>query len=87
MKKIELGAKVKDKISGLEGIATARIEYLNGCIQYAISPPVDKDGNIRKDWWIDEQQLEELEPKEETVTQLTNKKKEKPGGGFRSHPH
>ena len=29
--KIKLGIKVRDKVTGFEGIATARIKYLNGC--------------------------------------------------------
>ena len=82
-KKIELGQRVKDKITGFIGIAVARCEYFNGCIQYHVSPPVDKDGNERKDLWIDEAQLEIIDhgvlPKPKPI-RLPE------GGGFRSHP-
>jgi hypothetical protein len=35
--KIKLGDRVRDKVSGYEGIAVARIEFLNGCTQYTIA--------------------------------------------------
>jgi hypothetical protein len=55
---ITLGVLAKDKITGFKGIATARIEYLNGCVQYALKPPVDKDGKSRDSEWFDESQVE-----------------------------
>jgi hypothetical protein len=36
--KIELGSEVTDKVSGFTGIATARVEYINGCTQYCVTP-------------------------------------------------
>ena len=56
-KAIELGNKVKDKVSGLTGIATSRVEYLNGCVQYCIKPPVDKDGKLIEGEYFDEEQV------------------------------
>lgn len=38
-----LGDRVRDKVTGFEGIVTARYEYLNGCIRWEVSG-VDKDG-------------------------------------------
>ena len=58
MKTIELGSKVKDIVSGFEGIATARIEYMNGCVQYYITPKVSKDGELKDGRWFDVQQVE-----------------------------
>ena len=55
---IELGKKVKDKVTGFTGIATSRIEYLNGCVQYCVKPKVDKDGKSRDGEWFDDAQLE-----------------------------
>lgn len=55
---IKLGDKVCDKITGLVGVATARTEHLNGCIRYAIQPPVDKEGKMQDIWVVDEQQIE-----------------------------
>ena len=41
---IKLGSKVRDSITGLEGIATARTEYLYGCVRITITPTELKDG-------------------------------------------
>jgi len=60
---INLGDKVKDKVTGLVGIAVSKIEYLNGCVQYGVSPKVKKDSTELLTWNIDEEQLESLEKK------------------------
>lgn len=39
--KHKLGLKAKDKITGFEGIITARCEYLTGCNQYCLTPQAD----------------------------------------------
>ena len=54
---IELGKKVRDLVTGGEGIVTARVVYLNGCVQYCVVPAVDKDGKRRDGWYVDENQL------------------------------
>ena len=74
--KIKLGDKVRDKVSGYEGIATSRTEYLNGCFQIEITPRIKK-GVIPKETEVqglslDEQQLEKIgnginTPKKEVV--------------------
>ena len=97
MKSIKLGQKVKDKVTGFTGIAVAKCKFLNGCVQFHISPPVDKDGNERKDQWIDAAQLEIIdngilsEPKPKSEPKNPVQKDIEPvrkygGGGFRSHP-
>ena len=53
---IQLGNKVKDKVSGIEGIVTGKCEYLNGCVQYCVTTKVGKD-NKGASPWIDEGQL------------------------------
>ena len=56
---IELGWRVKDKISGFTGVAIARTEWLNGCIRINVAPEKsDKDGKPLDDRYIDEGQLE-----------------------------
>ena len=51
---IQLGNKVKDIVTGLEGVACAKIEYLNGCIQFEIIPKVTaKATEYPKYSWID----------------------------------
>lgn len=55
---IVLGDKVKDNITGFEGIAIAKCEYLNGCISIEVKPTkLDEDGEMLKAQWIDEQRL------------------------------
>lgn len=58
---IKLGMKVRDVITGFEGIVYGRIEYLTGCTQMNVVPPVDKDGKRREAEWFDESRLEVLD--------------------------
>lgn len=56
--KFVLGNRIKDLVSGVEGITTSRIEYINGCVQYSISPAADKDGKQPESFHYDQNQLE-----------------------------
>lgn len=81
-KKISLGDKVKDKITDFEGIAIARITFLNGCEQIQVQPQgLTKDGEQKESVFIDIQQLEKV--KEEKPKKV---KKSDVGGGFRNYP-
>lgn len=42
----KLGALVKDTVSGFKGIASARHEYLNGCIRYSVTAQELKEGKV-----------------------------------------
>ena len=53
----KLGFKVKDKISGIEGVTTGFVEYITGCNQYLICPK-SEDNQFRESIWIDEVRLE-----------------------------
>jgi len=55
---IQLGEKVRDKVTGFVGIATARIKYLNGCIQFCVKPEVTEPGKMPDGIYIDDIQLE-----------------------------
>jgi len=44
---IKLGDKVKDRVTGYEGIATSKTEFLNGCIQIEVTPRLKKGAGIR----------------------------------------
>ena len=58
-KEIKLGNIVRCMVTGFKGTAIARLEYLNGCIQYGIKPVMDKKtGKIEDAQYIDSQQLE-----------------------------
>ncbi len=55
---IELGFVYKDRISGFEGVATAKTKYLNGCISVLLTPQgLSDDGKKMKSEWIDIQRL------------------------------
>lgn len=62
--KVKLGDKVRDKVSGYEGIATSRTEFLNGCFQIEITPKLKKGTTPSVEQIqgiaIDEQQLERV---------------------------
>jgi len=53
---IELGDKVKDAVSGLEGIVVSEIQYLNGCQQFGIQAPF-QDGKMPVAEYVDIGQL------------------------------
>lgn len=62
--KIELGDLVRDKVTGFEGIATSRTQFLNGCFQIGIMKRLKKGEKITEETFegtaIDEQQLERI---------------------------
>jgi len=55
---IKLGVEAQDKITGFKGIITARVQYLYGCDQCGLQPPVDKDGKRQPSEFFDEGRLE-----------------------------
>jgi hypothetical protein len=55
---LKMGQKANDKITSFAGIVTGRTEYITGCTQVLIQPPLDKDENFRDPRWIDEDRLE-----------------------------
>lgn len=54
---MKLGDKVKDKVTGFEGIVVAIDEWLNGCRRAGVQAKMKKDGTFRDPAWIDESQL------------------------------
>ena len=59
---IKLGDKVRDKISGFEGIASGKSTYLNGCFRILIEPmKLRDDGTTLDSVWFDVQQVEVVE--------------------------
>lgn len=61
MATIQLGQKVQDKITGFRGTVTGRCEYLTGCHQVLVAPPVDKEGKHVDAQWYDEQRCDVVE--------------------------
>jgi len=53
---IKLGDSVKDSISGFEGIAIGKAEYLYGCMQILVQPEsLQENGQPTESRWMDEQ--------------------------------
>lgn len=53
---IKLGSKVEDLVSGFQGIATAKIEYINGCQQICIAGK-SIDNKPGENLYVDIQQI------------------------------
>lgn len=58
---IELGNKVRDKVTGLVGVAENRATYMFGCDRYWLQPLAAEDGSIPKGMMVDAPQLQDLE--------------------------
>jgi len=56
MSKVCLGDRVRDRISGIEGIAIARTEWLFGCVRISVQPFGEKDGRPPDNFVVDEPQ-------------------------------
>lgn len=52
-----LGKKVESRVTGFKGIATAKVEFINGCVQYCVKPRVGKDGAMPEGHYIDVEEL------------------------------
>ena len=57
MFKFDLGAEVKDKITGFSGVIMGRYEYLTGCRRYGLQAKKLKDGKPQEWQVFDEDQL------------------------------
>ena len=56
----KLGMTLKDRITGFAGVVTGRCEYISGCNQVLLVPPVDEKGDHREPHWFDEQRCERV---------------------------
>lgn len=68
---IKLGSKVKCKITGLVGVVVARIEFINGCVQYEVQAAIGKDNKIPEAEGIDEGSLEIIKSKKKVIKKST----------------
>jgi len=60
--KFKLGSKLKDAVTGFEGICVVRNQWLNNCNQYGLQPETLKDdGGVKDKGWFDEPQLRVVE--------------------------
>lgn len=60
---VKLGQKVRDKITGIEGIAIGRTEWLHGCVRVTLQPQKLLDGKVADTVTIDEPQLDVIAEK------------------------
>lgn len=58
-----LGYRVRDKVTGYEGVVTTIGFDLYGCIQATINPGVGKDGKLADSCWFDIARLEKITTK------------------------
>lgn len=77
---IKLGEKVKDVVTGFEGIAVARIVYINGCVQFGVKAKM-REGKLSDVEYIDETQLVFVN---RGINKATPKKQ--PGGDMSDKP-
>ena len=59
--RIPLGTIVRDKVTGLVGVAENCATFLHGVDRYCVQPRVDKDGKIPESVMVDDPQLETVE--------------------------
>lgn len=57
-----LGLRVKDRVTGFEGVVTSVTYDLYGCIQALVNPGVDKDNKTRDSMWLDTNRLSVVDP-------------------------
>jgi hypothetical protein len=56
---VQLGQKVVDCLTGFTGVATAKTEYLYGCVRVLVEPTeLSTDGKPVEGIWLDEQRLD-----------------------------
>jgi hypothetical protein len=77
MPKFKLGNTLRDTVTGVQGITTAYVTYMNGCVQWNIHPKTNKDGKVPDSLYFDEQQLELVD----NGIAKDNKKEIPPTGG------
>jgi len=78
---IELGAIVKDKITGLKGVVVARSEFIHGCARYSVQPQDLHEGRPVDVVGFDEAQLEDTGKVADVGQVKEKKKKDKDPGG------
>lgn len=58
---IKLGMEIKDEITGFKGVVTGLVDYISGCNQALITPPIEKKtGKIQESQWLDVQRLKQI---------------------------
>lgn len=53
-----MGKTARDRITGFKGVVTAYAQYISGCHQILLCPPVKEDGSAIDGRWFDTDRLE-----------------------------
>lgn len=59
--KVRLGDRVRDRVTGCEGVVIGITRWLTGCDSATVQPPLDKDGKTPPVEHVDVIRLEVLE--------------------------
>ena len=82
---VKLGDRVRDVVTGYEGIASGISHFLNGCVSVGISAvAVASDGKIPSMEWLDEQRVAVVV--EGAFTGMAQPSHATAGGPRESHP-
>jgi hypothetical protein len=78
--KIELGDRVRDKISGMKGIVVGICDWLYSCQRVVVQPEGSKDGKAFENFNADVPQVEVIKKRVVLPPQRIIEKKDKTGG-------
>lgn len=62
-----LGFKIRDRVTGMTGVATSVSFDLYGCVQIILNPGVDKDGKTKDLQWLDFNRVEKIPMKKRVM--------------------
>ncbi len=57
---MKFGIKARDIVTGFTGTVVGRAEYMTGCEQVLLVPPVGADGKLAEGSWFDVQRVEPI---------------------------
>ena len=60
-KDVEIGDRVRDKLTGFTGIAYGKWSCMTGCVVFDVHPPMKEDGTVPESKWVDEARCEVIE--------------------------
>lgn len=80
-----LGVKMKDRITGLTGIAVFRVKHKYSGDRYGIQPSMNAKGEIPEIVQLDEQDIEQIDPPLPVPKKEKKKKEGPPNGPHDSH--
>ena len=86
----KLGDRVRDWVTGYVGVASARVEYLNGCVQFCVEPEYGTQGfsGYENSPYIDIQRLVVVDRYKSSLRDGVpeNFLRDKNGGFSKNHP-